>query len=83
MMPEIRRFKLDNGKTVYLFSDANSVNLSAGDGNPIEIMDLGLALQSLSLARLAKNDQSLATGPQAVPKEIENEVARRTLRAWT
>ena len=83
IMPEIRRYRLNNGNTVYLFSDANSVNLSAGDGNPIEIMDLGLALQSLSLARLARNDGSLPTGPQDVPEDIQNEVAVRTLRAWT
>ena len=83
IMPEIRRYRLNNGNTVYLFSDANSVNLSAGDGNPIEIMDLGLALQSLSLARRARNDGSLPTGPQDVPEDIQNEVAVRTLRAWT
>lgn len=32
-------------------SDANLVNLSAGNGNPIEVMDLGLALQTLSLEK--------------------------------
>ncbi len=83
VMPDIGRFKLDNGKTIYLFGEANSVNLSAGDGNPIEVMDLGLALQSLSLAHLATGYRSLPAGPQTVPREIENEVAVRTLRAWT
>ncbi len=83
IMPEIRKFKLDNGKTVYLLGEGNSVNLTAGDGNPIEIMDLGLALQSLSLACLAKDGQSLPVGPQPAPKQIENEVALRTLRSWT
>ena len=83
IMPDIRQFRLDNGKTVYLMGEANSINLSAGDGNPIEIMDLGLAMQSLSLAYLAKNGRSLPAGPQNVPDEIQNEVAVRTLRAWT
>ena len=83
IMPDIRQFRLDNGKTVYLMGEANSINLSAGDGNPIEIMDLGLAMQSLSLAYLAKNGRSLPAGPQNVPDEIQNEVAIRTLRAWT
>ena len=83
IMPEIRQFKLDNGKTVYLLSEGNSVNLAAGDGNPIEIMDLGLALQSLSLACLAQDGQSLPVGPQPVPTQIENEVALRTLQSWT
>ena len=83
IMPAIRQFKLENGKTVYLLGEANSINLSAGDGNPIEIMDLGLALQSLSLACLTVNGRSLPTGPQNVPQEIQTEVAVRTLRAWT
>ena len=83
IMPDIRRFSLENGKTIYLLGEANSVNLSAGDGNPIEIMDLGLAMQSLSLAYLASKGRTLPAGPQNVPGEIQNEVAVRTLRAWT
>ena len=83
IMPDIQKFKLSNGKIIYLFGKGNSVNLTAGDGNPIEVMDLGLALQSLSLAYLAADSQSLPAGPQTVPKEIENEVAVRTLQAWS
>lgn len=83
IMPDIRQFKLENGKTVYLLGEANSINLSAGDGNPIEIMDLGLSLQCLSLAHIAMNSRSLPAGPQNVPVEIQNDVAVRTLRAWT
>ena len=83
IMPDIRQFRLADGKTIYLVGEANAVNLSVGDGNPIEVMDLGLALQSLSLARLATDSRSLPPGPQNVPEEIQNEVAVRTLRAWT
>ncbi|MCY4337774.1 MAG: adenosylhomocysteinase [Gammaproteobacteria bacterium] len=83
IMPDIRRFGLENGNAIYLLSEANSVNLSAGDGNPIEVMDLGLAMQSLTLAYLASKGQALPAGPQNVPMEIQNEVAVRTLRAWT
>lgn len=45
---------------IYLLSQGNLVNLAAGDGSLIEVMDLGLALQLLSLAYLAKNADSLA-----------------------
>jgi adenosylhomocysteinase len=83
IMPNIEKFILDNGKAVYLLAKGNLVNLAGGDGNPIEVMDLGLALQSLSLAYLAKNSDTLAVGPQTVPREIENDVANRTLAAWT
>ena len=83
IMPNIEQFKLNNGNSVYLLARGNLVNLAGGDGNPIEVMDLGLALQSLSLAHLAKNSKSLPVGPQTVPEEIENDVALRTLKAWT
>ena len=83
IMPDIQKFKLSDGKIIYLFGKGNSVNLTSADGNPIEVMYLGLALQSLSLAYLAADSQSLPAGPQTVPKEIEDEVAVRTLQAWS
>lgn len=49
--PNINRYQLKTGKNIFLMSDANLVNLSAGNGNPIEVMDLGLALQTLSLEK--------------------------------
>jgi len=79
----IDRFELESGRSIYLLAGGNLVNLAGGDGNPVEVMDLGLALQSLSLAHLANHNQSLALGPQTVPDAIEKEVAIRTLEAWT
>ncbi|MCK8044467.1 adenosylhomocysteinase [Shewanella sp. 1CM18E] len=71
-----------NGKTLFVLSDANLVNLAAGDGNPIEIMDLGLALQSLSLERIALNAKSLTPTPQPVPYDIELDVAALACQYW-
>jgi adenosylhomocysteinase len=79
---QIERYEMKDGRHVYLMSQGNLVNLTAGDGNPIEIMDLGLALQSLSLARLAQSASGLAKGAQAVPRDIEREVVERALAAW-
>ena len=69
-------------KKVFLLSDGNLVNLSAGDGNPIEIMDLGLALQSLSLEYLVKNEGRGENLPQCVPAEVEGYVASLTVENW-
>ena len=71
-----------NGNEIFLLSHANLVNLSAGDGNPIEIMDLGLALQTLSIERIAKNATTLDNEPQPVPYDIEMEVARLAVKYW-
>ncbi|TKB56263.1 adenosylhomocysteinase [Ferrimonas aestuarii] len=70
------------GKTLYLLSGGNLVNLAAGDGNPVEIMDLGLALQALSLAAMAKNAREYANAPQPVPRGIEMQVARLAVDHW-
>ena len=43
--PAIESFELENGNKVFLLAKGNPVNLAGGDGNPIEVMDLGLALQ--------------------------------------
>lgn len=79
----ICKYVLEGGKNLYLIGDGNLVNLSAGDGNPIEIMDLGLALQSLSLARMASGDKDLPNGAQRVPRDIEQVVAKEALKHWT
>jgi adenosylhomocysteinase len=79
----IDRFELESGRSIYLLAGGNLINLAGGDGNPVEVMDLGLALQSLSLAHLANHSKSLELGPQSVPDAIEKEVAIRALEAWT
>ena len=58
------------------------MNLSAADGNPIEIMDLGLALQSLSLEYLVRNQASLTNGVQPVPRAVERFVAKHAVEHW-
>ncbi|MGF1681831.1 adenosylhomocysteinase [Photobacterium minamisatsumaniensis] len=79
--PHVTAYQLAD-KQLFVLSDANLVNLSAGDGNPIEIMDLGLALQSLSLERIALNRDSLQNIPQPVPFDIEMQVAELAVKHW-
>ena len=69
-------------KKLFLLSDGNLVNLAAGDGNPIEIMDLGLALQSLSLEHLVKNEGQGDHTTQCVPADVERFVASLTAQNW-
>ncbi|MGF1731567.1 adenosylhomocysteinase [Photobacterium kasasachensis] len=81
--PHVTSYQIgENQKQLFLLSDANLVNLSAGDGNPIEIMDLGLALQTLSLERIALDAKSLTKIPQPVPYDIEMMVAELSCEHW-
>ena len=81
LRPHVTVYDIDD-KQLFLLSDANLVNLSAGDGNPIEIMDLGLALQTLSLERIALDAKSLIKVPQPVPYDIELNVAELSCEHW-
>lgn len=77
----IERFEYDD-KKIFLLENATPLNLSAGDGNPIEIMDIGLALQSLSAVRLINDynkEKKLINGLQAVPIDIDESVATQML----
>ncbi len=51
------------------------MNLAAGDGHPVEIMDLSFALQALTLAYIAKHHAELQPGVYPVPEEIDRRVA--------
>lgn len=82
LRPFVKEYQLENGPRIFLIADGNLVNLSAGDGNPIEIMDLGLALQSLSLEQMALKGRGLASGVHPVALDIERGVAALALQAW-
>ncbi len=77
---DIERFDLPNGKHIFLVSDGRMFNLAGREpkGNSIESMDVGFLLQSLSLERVAHARKGeLALGANAVPKDINREIASR------
>ncbi len=79
--PNVEAFELADGRTLYLLAQGRLVNLAAGDGHPIEIMDLSFALQALSLEHLAKHHRELGPGVHPVPEAIDRQVARMALEA--
>ncbi len=66
-------------KHVYILENAAPLNLSAGDGNPIEIMDLGLGLQTLCAVEIINKSDELKNGLQPVPYKITQDVSQITL----
>ncbi len=67
-------------KIVFLLQNASPLNLSAADGNPIEIMDLGLGLQASCARHLANGAGDLVHGLQTVPDYINDAISRTSLR---
>lgn len=82
LRPDIEQLTLDSGKKFFLLAQGNLINLAGGDGNPIEVMDLGLALQTLSLECIALRAETLSNGPQTVPQDIEQATLRAALKEW-
>lgn len=77
--PNIGEYKLKNGNSLYLLGEGRLVNLAAGDGHPIEIMDMSFALQTLSAEYLTKN--KLSPGVHPVPCDLDQRVATLRLEA--
>ncbi|HEX5848276.1 MAG TPA: adenosylhomocysteinase [Rubrobacter sp.] len=80
---EVRRnveeFVAADGRRLYLVGRGMVVNLTAGDGHPIEIMDLTFAIQALCAYRLANEHASMENRVHLLPAEIDDEVARTKL----
>ena len=75
-------YKLPNGNTVYVIAEGRLVNICAGDGHPAEIMDMSFAIQALSALYLVTNKGNIEEKLIKVPREVDEEVARRKLAFW-
>ena len=77
----IRGYVLPNGKTVFVIAEGRLVNLAAADGHPAEIMDMSFAVQALSAEYLVKKRGELPNTVIGFPRELDEAVAARKLRA--
>ncbi|MBQ2960068.1 MAG: adenosylhomocysteinase [Oscillospiraceae bacterium] len=77
----IQAYIMPNGKTLYVIAEGRLVNLAAGDGHPAEIMDMSFAVQALSAEMLAKKGREIEAGVVPFPRELDEAVARRKLKA--
>ena len=73
--PNIRGYRMADGRILNLLADGRLVNLAAGNGHPAEIMDMSFGIQAKSLEYLAKNGKDLAKKVYAVPASIDRAVA--------
>src|SRR5919112_1390754 len=80
---EVRRnveeFAMPDARGLYLIGRGMVVNLTAGDGHPVEIMDLTFAIQALCAHYLANDHEKLNPTVHLLPRKIDDEVARMKL----
>lgn len=79
--PNIRGYRMADGRMLNLLADGRLVNLAAGNGHPAEIMDMSFGIQAKSLEYLAKTRGTLKNKVYAVPAEIDKAVATIKLAA--
>ena len=77
----IDEYILKDGRRIYLLAQGTLVNISAGDGQPVEIMDLSFALQALSIKYINYHYKGLENKLYKVPEEIDQQVALLMLEA--
>ena len=77
--PNIMGYTLPGGKSIFVLAEGRLVNLASGDGHPVEIMDMSFAIQALSAQYLVQNHSNLSPGVIPVPKNIDQDVARKKL----
>ncbi|MFK4730322.1 adenosylhomocysteinase [Agromyces mediolanus] len=78
--PGVDEYLVD-GRTVSVIADGECMNVSAAEGNPIEVMDLSLSLQAIAAARISTGAIPTAAGVHRMDDDAEEEVARLRLAA--
>jgi len=71
----IEAFQLKDGRRIYLLAEGRLVNLAAGDGHPVEIMDMSFGIQALSARYILDNHEKMENRVYQVPSEIDKNVA--------
>jgi adenosylhomocysteinase len=75
----VEEFLLKNGRRVVVLAEGRLVNLSAAEGHPSSVMDMSFANQALCAEYMAKNHATLEHQVYAVPKDIDESIARLKL----
>lgn len=74
--PQVDRYDLPNGRSVYLLAEGRLVNLGCGEGHPSFVMSASFTNQCLALMELWKNRDVYKVGVYRLPKKLDEEVAR-------
>lgn len=77
--PHVSELILEEHRSIFVIGDGRVVNLSAGEGHPVEIMDLSFSVQALAAGHLLRHGGQMEPGVHLLPPEIDEEIARHKL----
>ena len=79
--PHVQRLADPTGKSLRLLEKGEGINYTAGEGNPIEIMDMSFGVQVAALTELLTHADELVPGLHNLPIQADNAVAQAALDA--
>jgi adenosylhomocysteinase len=78
--PFVEEYQLPD-KKVYVLAEGRLLNHAAAEANPAAVMDMSFANQALSIEYLLTHAGELGPQVYPVPRELDEEIARRKLAA--
>jgi adenosylhomocysteinase len=73
---DVAEYHLPSGKHVLVVGEGEWINLMCAEGNPIEVMDLSMSVQSLAAEAIALGAMDRSPGVYLLSKEMEEQIAR-------
>jgi adenosylhomocysteinase len=80
VLPLVEEYDLGD-RRVHLLASGRVVNLAAGEGHPAAVMDMSFANLALAVEHLKLHRAELENRVLAVPKELDEEIARLKLES--
>jgi adenosylhomocysteinase len=74
--PQVDRYDLPNGRSLYLLAEGRLVNLGCAEGHPSFVMSNSFTNQVLAQLDLWQNRDTYQVGVYRLPKKLDEEVAR-------
>ena len=74
--PQVDRYDLPNGRSIYILAEGRLVNLGCATGHPSFVMSCSFTNQVLAQMDLWKNRDVYKPGVYRLPKKLDEEVAR-------
>ena len=74
--PQVDRYDLPNGRSIYILAEGRLVNLGCATGHPSFVMSCSFSNQVLAQIDLWKNRDVYKPGVYRLPKKLDEEVAR-------
>jgi len=73
--PQVDRYDLPNGRSIYLLAEGRLVNLGCAEGHPSFVMSNSFTNQCLAQMDLWQNRNTYKPGVYRLPKKLDEEVA--------